>query len=331
MSERLTNILGYVALFAILGAIWILFGESNDSDTLGDRKAMFPKLEESINLVDKITLSDAADQIIIQKDGGVWRILSKDAYPASAPKVRRFLLQLLQASRLEPRTDDPALMHKIGLGQAALGVTVSKQDAVVARLKIGKQKSVNEAFVLIGDEPKSWLVQGVAKVTTDISDWADTRLIPIAGADIASVTLTDGQMLRRDNSSGIFSADSKTEVIGFKAEELVGYLSNIQFHDVQGLANPLNEPVGLIGYKTYSGVTVALSLYQDAVGLWAQAEVKWAESDIAANALIDGDKDPATFAAQLDQRLDGWFFLISNDPNTPLTAKIDAFSAPAKQ
>lgn len=49
MSERLTNILGYLTLVAILAAIWVMFGEDPSREQGGRGEATFEGLSERIN------------------------------------------------------------------------------------------------------------------------------------------------------------------------------------------------------------------------------------------------------------------------------------------
>lgn len=103
MSERMTNILGYLTLAAILAAIWILFGEDPAREQGARGERTFAGLAERVNETAGITLSQGDEQLVVSRNDDAWQVDNRGGYPADADKVRALLRGFARSERREPK------------------------------------------------------------------------------------------------------------------------------------------------------------------------------------------------------------------------------------
>lgn len=341
MSERLTNILGYLTLFAILGAIWVLFGEDPTRDQGGRGEPTFARIKDSINDVAGLSLTSGASNVTLEKKDDVWTVAERNSYPADLAKVRDFLRGVALSERREPKTSNPDRFELIGLGGS--GMSVSLRDAqgeTMLAFAMGKQSTIGSdrslTYIFQDSDTRAWLVTSLAEASADPAWWLKTGLLDLSDARVRSISL-GGTVLSRALGADAFSLDGLKDdeeaVPSWQLDEPARVLTGLSFADVRHLGNPLAAPKRQVALVTHDGLRLMVTLYDMDDATWAQVPAIHDESLMSegeAGVLPDAPADGATEAEAINARTRGWFFKLAGGDAEVLMRSRDAFvRAPA--
>jgi len=336
MSERLTNILGYLTLFAILGAIWVLFGEDPTRDQGGRGEPTFVGLKDSINDVTGLSLTTGASSVTLEKKGDIWTVTERNGYPADLEKVRAFLRGVALSERREPKTSNPDRFEEIGLGGS--GTSVSLRDAggeTVLAFAMGKQSTIGSdrslTYIFQDSDTRAWLVTSLGEASSDPAWWLKTDLLDLKGTRVRSISL-GGTLLSRALGADAFSLDdlkeSEEAVPSWQLDEAARVLAGLSFADVRHLGNPLTAPVRQVALVTHDGLRLMVTLYDMDGATWAQLSASHDAalmSEGEAGVLPDAPADGAAEAEAINANARGWFFKLADGDAEVLMRSRDAF------
>ncbi|UTW59438.1 DUF4340 domain-containing protein [Kordiimonas sp. SCSIO 12603] len=279
MSERLTNILGYLTLFAILGAIWVLFGEDPSKEQGARNEPTFSNVDQQINDVEEINILSEKGQVSLARTNDGWVVKSRDAYQADDEKVRAFLRGIAKSERREPKTSNQSRFDVLGLGTKAKTISLKAAGgATVLEFAMGKRKANATSgrsltYIYQDTDTRSWLVSELAEAQVDSAWWLDHSLFRFDDARVSDVTVNGVWLTRK-------FGDQDFKLQGVKANEQA--LPNWQLHsparaiadftftDAKKLGNPLAEPFAKAVLNTYDGMVVTVDIYQMDEGRWAK-------------------------------------------------------------
>lgn len=335
MSERMTNILGYLTLAAILAAIWILFGEdpSRDQGARGERT--FSGLAERINETATITLSKADQSVTLHRDGERWQVASKSDYPADDAQVREFLRGFALSERREPKTANQDRFPVLELGASATLVTLEDDTGgPLLEVQIGKRKEGGSGrsltYIYQPTDTRAWLVSGIEEASLDAAAWLEQSVFDVTEDRIYSVTLNDVTLARSlgETDFGVSDiAEGQTPVATYKRAEPARTLVRLSLLDVQQTTNPLMEPAASGAFITYDGLRVSFTLFESGNDKWIQLAAEHSPdqvSEVATGVLPDAPEDGVAEAQELNTRLRGWLFKISDfDANILMQTRAD--------
>lgn len=342
MSQRVTNILGYTTLIAILAAIWILFGEDPSREQGARGEATFAGLSERINeaAVLKITAQDGS--VTLAKDANLWTVVERDGFPADAAMVRAFLRGVALSKRRDPKTDNVGRFPQIGLGDLATSIAVlDETDGLLAGFDMGN-RTENAAgrsltYIFQPSDTRSWLVTGIEAAPTDPASWLKAAGFNIKSARIASVRL-GGAVLSRALDADVFALSDVPEGMatasGFALNEPASMIARLTFQDVRKTNNPLQAPVQTIVLTTYDGLVLSLDLFTMNDGVWAKGAARYdaaAADEGVAGVLPDAPADIAAEAEELNAWLRGWLFQVPVRAAEILQQKKADFLVPAAE
>ncbi len=335
MSERMTNILGYLTLAAILAAIWILFGEDPSRDQGARGEHTFSGLAERINETTTITLSKSDQSVTLYREGEDWRVASKSDYPADDAQVREFLRGFALSERREPKTANQDRFPLLELGALATLVTLEDDTGgPLLEVQIGKRKEGGGGrsltYIFQPTDTRAWLVSEIEEASLDTSAWLDDSLFDVAEDRIRSVTL-NGVTLARPLGETNFTvsgmADGEAPVATYKRAEPARTLARLSLLDVQQTTNPLMEPAASGGFITHDGLQVSFTLFESGNDKWIQLAADHNSdqaSEGATGTLPDAPEDGAAEAQELNAKLRGWLFKISDfDANILMQTRAD--------
>ncbi len=323
MSERMTNILGYLTLAAIMAAIWILFGEDPTREQGARGERTFAGLSERINETAAITLTKNDQTVSLVREGDQWRVASKSGYPADQDQVRSVLRGFALSERREPKTANASRFPALDLGDAATKVVLADDTGgVLLDVQTGKRKEGGSGrsltYIFQATDTRSWLVSGIEALPMDPVEWLDTSLLDIAPQRIQSVTL-NGVTLSRNLGDTNYSlaniADDKVPAASFKLAEPARTLSRLSVEDVQQTANPLMEPAANGMLTTHDGLKITFTLFGADEDYWVQLGADYSAEDVSegdAGTLEGAPADGAAEAAAIDERVRGWLFKVSD-------------------
>ena len=323
MSERMTNILGYLTLAAILAAIWILFGEdpSREQGARGERT--FAGLAERVNETARITLANGGEQLVLTRADDSWRVENRSGYSANTDKVRSLLRGFARSERREPKTANPERFDTLELGDAATTVILADETGgTLLNVRIGKRKEGGSGrsltFIFQETDTRAWLVSGIEDVPVDATEWLATDLLGLAEQRIRSVTLNDVTLSRPLGGAGYSVAglaDGETAVASYKLAEPARTLAGLDLADVEQTANPLMEPTGTGELLTHDGLRVRFTLFEQSDATWVQLEADYdaaRASEGEAGELPQAPADGQAEEAELNAKLRGWLFKLSS-------------------
>lgn len=323
MSERMTNILGYLTLAAILAAIWILFGEDPTREQGARGERTFAGLAERINETASVTLKSGEDSLNLVSDSGSWQVANRSGYPANGDKIRALLRGFALSERREPKTANPERFAALELGGAATMVTLADETGgTLLKVQVGKRKEGGDGrsltFVFQETDTRAWLVSGIEEVSLAPVDWLDTNLLDVAEARIQSVTLNGVTLSRALGGQDYEVAglvDGESLVADYKRSEPARTLSRLSLEDVEKTANPLMEPLATGALLTHDGLRISFTLFARGDDKWAQFEADYdpvRAEEGEAGELPEAPADGAAEAEAINVKVRGWLFKLSS-------------------
>lgn len=324
MSERLTNILGYLTLFAIMGAIWVMFGEDPAREQGGRGEATFEGLAARINDAAGISITQGTRATHLNRVGNDWFVIERDGYKADRAAVSDFLRGLALSERREPKTTNEERFDKLGLGEGeALTIKVlDGDDRALAEFLMGTRKDSPNGrsltYIFQDHDTRSWLVSGLADTSADPAWWLDANVLEITEARFARIAYGDITIDRKLGDSKYRIADLKqgeAAQADWQLRDPARVLSSLSMDDVRKVVNPITEPLGRLEADTYDGLRLSLTLYGMDNGTWVQVAASYdaaraseGEGGILPDAPMDGEGEAEAISA----RTHGWLFKLSD-------------------
>ncbi|MFC3050600.1 DUF4340 domain-containing protein [Kordiimonas pumila] len=323
MSERITNILGYATLVAIMAAIWIMFGEDPALDQGGRGEPTFEGLVDKINDTTTVTLKQAGTTTTLVKDGAVWRVQERGGYPAETETVTAFLKGLALSKRREPKTSNADRYDVLGLAAEAVSISLQSSDNKdFLHFKMGKRASNASGrsltYIVQETDTRSWLVTGLEDASADPATWLDKTLLSIDDARVRDVSLGGVWLTRKQGESdykvqGLRAGEEAAAT--WKLSEPARVITSLSFDDVKELANPLVDPAGVVELSTYYGLVLSLKLFDMGGSLYVQV---LASADTSAHKQGAGTVDDmpvvdaAAEAGAINHKTRGWVYRLSS-------------------
>ncbi len=321
MSERMTNILGYLTLAAILVAIWILFGEDPGREQGGRGEPTFSGLADRINETAKLTLQKDDATVTLMRGSDGWTVQERFGYSADDAKVRAFLRGLAVSKRREPKTSNPDRFGKLGLADDSINVQLADDTGgVLIDIKMGTRVDNGRSltFIFQPTDTRAWLVSALEAASMDASAWLDETLPNVAEPRVRSVSINDAELVRGLGETDYKVsdlADDETMAAAFRRAEPTRTLASLSLEDVQKTANPLAQPVGNVEITTHDGLKLTLTLYDINAATWAQISAVYdaalADQGVAGQ-LPDAPADGAAEAEAFNDKTRGWLFKLSD-------------------
>lgn len=321
MSERITNILGYLTLAAILVAIWILFGEDPTRDQGGRGEPTFAGLTERVNETAKVTLTNGDVVLTLLRDGEGWTVSERFGYKADSDKVKSFLRGFALSKRREPKTSNVDRFGKLGLADDATTIQLADDTGgVLLDFKMGRRVDNGRSltFVFQATDTRAWLVSGLEAAPVDPTEWLDTSLPTLAESRIRSIAFNDVRLARALGETA-YSVDGLGEAeemaAAFRRAEPARTLTALSFEDVLQTTNPLADPMGTVDVVMHDGLKLVLTLYTIDDATWVQITAAYDPTLLdegASGELPDAPADGAAEAAAINAETRGWLFKLSS-------------------
>ncbi|MCB1845710.1 MAG: DUF4340 domain-containing protein, partial [Halioglobus sp.] len=231
-----------VAALLVIAAVILKSGlmtrQSDDSGLL------LPALKSQLNELGTVRLTQAEDAVTIKKSGDGWLVAEKDNYPADAGKLRKTLLDLAEARKLEAKTANPERLAQLGLAADAESTDVTLEgtsaDAFTAiSLVAGKSAQSKYRYVRMSNDNQAWLIDRNPELSAVPGDWLDDSIMDIGSAGIQSVSIehADGERLLFSQNDGMLIADNLPEgrelTSPGAASSIASALLNLTLEDVR--------------------------------------------------------------------------------------------------
>ena len=336
MSVRTTNILGYLTLFAMLGAIWVMFGEDPRREQGGRGERTFIGLEERVNEVDTVVLKQGDNIATLKRNSKGWGMQERAGYKVAGDKVINFLRAIALSDRREPKTTNKDRYHRLGLGEKAMSITLLDDTGGVLLAfdmgnRSGRADGKSLTYVSQARDTRSWLVTELAEASADPAWWLDTGLVGIDQKRVNDVRLGSVWLTRKLDESNFAMQglrDGEEAVAHWQLREPARVVTGLSFDDVKQLANPLSDPIGTTVLTTHDGLSLTLELYTMDEGVWAQMSAKF-DAELqrtGAGGVLEGaPEDGLAEAVAINAKVSGWFFKLSQSDADVLTRKRSDF------
>lgn len=159
--------------------------------------ALLPALADRLNDVASITVSSTSETWSTSKTERGWGLDAKGGYPVKMEEVRKTLIALAEAEKIEAKTKVAANYARLGVegpGQEdSDSKLVSLTDAnggAIAALIIGNRRAGAgdpSYYVRVSDSDQSWLVSGDLTISDDSGAWLDKQILELPRERIQAV------------------------------------------------------------------------------------------------------------------------------------------------
>jgi len=340
MSEKLTNILGYLTLFAILGAVWVLFGEDPTREQGARGERTFKGLEERINEVATVEIKEGDRSATIVRNNNRWQMKERGNYAVDIEKVRSLLRGAAFSERREPKTANKTRLARLGLGARSIKILLRDDTGgLIMTYDMGDRKAGPNgrslSYIMQDRDTRAWLVSGLSETKADPGWWLERPLLAIDPKRFSDVII-GGAWLTRKLGDMDFQLQGKrgyeTVAPAWQLAEPVRLVSALSFTDVRALSNPLSEALSVVEFSTYDGLALKLALYDFDGAIWAQLAANFdvaLQNEGKGGVLPAAPADGGAEALEITNSARGWIFKLSEADRQILQRKRADFLAPA--
>ncbi|MEX0299756.1 MAG: DUF4340 domain-containing protein [Kordiimonas sp.] len=339
MSERTTNILGYLTLFAILGAIWVMFGEDPTREQGARGERTFSGLEERINEVQVIELRQNNSSATIRRTESGWVMVERDNYRVANDKVIALLRGIALSDRREPKTANKSRFPRLELGEKALRIRLKDDtDGTLLEFDMGKRTGSpnGRSLTYISQErdTRSWLVTELAEASAEPAWWLETDVLNIDEKRVSDVKVGNVWLTRKlDETNFIMQGlrEGEEALAYWQLRDPARIIAGLSFDDVRRLSNPLTDPVQTVTLSTHDGLAITATLFDMDGHTWVQLSAAFdaeMRGEGTSGVLEAAPEDGEAEAASIRSSTDGWVFQLSSSDAEVLKRSRDEFLTP---
>lgn len=333
MSPKAVLSLAVVALISSGLAFWAVASREDALSSSGIAVALAPELLKDMGHVAQVTVSREGSVITLQRQPDGWVVAERGGYPADAGKIAALARSIASANLIEPKTDQPDRLRRLGLGdpdqQASKSARIVIRDAngrKLVAIVIGKERyglfgpGRSGSYLRRDGENQAWLADRRIEVPGELVEWLPRRIVDIPDSRIARVGLKgpDGEEVvigprpSADSELVLESVPEGRQADLDKIERLAGSLSGLTLQDVRAASElPLPADAPTARFETLDGLIVTVRLVTRGEG---EAQEYWAALEPSAGQPMpavlpnEGTKPLAEQVAELRRNLDGWVF-----------------------
>lgn len=184
-------------LIAAGAAVWLNHEPDNTSM---QSSLLFADLAPKAQDLDRVVISNQQGIVLeaVRKDG-VWMARLDGLavpYPVDAEQLSAMVQQLVDAKRIEAKTNNPDNHSVLGLSdiaqadsRATLVELATQQDTW--QLLVGQTASSGMgSYVRLPRQNQTWLVDIIVSLPRDAQRWLDHNILPVSVGDVASLELS---------------------------------------------------------------------------------------------------------------------------------------------
>lgn len=303
MKNNLITLIVVLVLLAVISYFVI----GNKTAVSEVEQFLIPELQDQINDVDTIVISQNNESINLIKQSDTWKIQQAAHYFADANKIANLLLGLRKFKLKEKKTSKPENYNRLSLGEngenAAIKIQLMNSGNQFADISIGKQAQKGRGiYVRKNTEVQTWLAEGVLDVKLDSKDWIVTTIIDIDNSQIKSVTFkpiqapefTINKITPNDQNFALIGLPENMQLkAGIDINELAGGLKKFSIESASTNANETVPVILSVTYELFSGMKYILNISQKEEQYLMAVKLENAES-----------------SSDFNQQLENWEFII---------------------
>jgi hypothetical protein len=338
MKPRNSVILAIVAVI-VLVAGWV-FGPASQPGVAASSAAgalVFPNLAPKLQGAAEVTITHQGSTLVIARQpDGVWGLAERGGFRVQQDKLRGLLTGLTELRMTEPRTADPKLYSRLGVGDpesktatASLVRVLDKAGKPIAELIVGHRREYTSGgtppsvYIRRPGEAQSWLAEGSLPVDSDIELWFDRDIVNVPKDQVVSVTVTRHDAAAGDTVLEFALVDGKPALTSpaehpkldpYRLADVFDSLDQLTLTDVQPVARQPGAPIGTAKIVTKDGMVVEVTVYKTGKDIWIR---------LAAT----GEGAAKAAAEALNKQSAGWTYQVGAWKEAALLPTIDAIKA----
>jgi len=290
VNSRNVKILAVVVL-VLFGTLFALNSGDRSESAGGD--LLFPELKSHLNDINVVTITNAEGEITLRREtdddgtsaAGGWIAPDYAGYPVDTGSLRRLLVAMADARKLEQKTSDPGLYERLGVQDpresGGSGVLVSANgDKAAIALILGNTAQREFRYARVPEEAPSWLISQNPVLPADRAGWLLPEIVDIDASRIESATIrhADGEIvaIRKANADDVnFEVENVPEGRELSypsvANSIAAVLGNLTLEDVRR-ADPLDgsaegrDAASTTEFRTFDGLEVLVSIHSRSSG-----------------------------------------------------------------
>jgi hypothetical protein len=321
MNGRTLGILAGFAAVALAGGFY--FGGSEPAPPATEGTLLFPGLTPRLAAAAKVEIAHNGETTVIEKRAdGAWGVASMRGYPVQETKLRGLFAGLTELRLAEKRTNDPAMLSRLGLDDAGADSVrvLDGKGQPVAALIVGHQrtrpKGGDQVYVRLPGDNQAWLADGGLPADADPAKWLNRDVLNIARDRIASVVSGDLTFGMVDGKFALTAPAGHPRLEDYKIGDVARALETVTFEAVKAEADLQAVSTGQSEFVTKDGLAVTVSVFHADKDVWVRFAAK-------------GTGDAAAKEAEtLNAKLGGWSYRIGAWKETSLMPKLDDLKAP---
>ncbi len=339
--------LAAATLTSVLLALGIYSSANHWSAGHIEGEPLLPGLASRLSDVKALEITQAGKKLTVAKTATGWTASEKGGYPVRPEAVRTLLIAMSEAQLIEAKTATKSKLSLLELEapteKDAKSRGVRLLDASgkpIADVVFGKTRwdafgsGRGGIYARRANDSQSWLATGDPKITSDVTDWVDTKVFTTDKAKVERLTVQhqgeeplviekgpppeaakapaeaakDGKPVPPSPQTP--ANEAKYHLVGMppgkkfkkdvKIDDFVDAVAMLELEDVRKLAAPpTGADVTVLKLEQAGGATVTLHVRKDGDARWISLEATGA----------DGDAKKAADA--LNAKTKGWEFRIT--------------------
>jgi len=354
MTTRQLIGLAIAAAVMVVAAVAVVLVRDQGAGKAFSPALLIPGFKDRVNDVADIEIAAKSVFHLKRQEGGRWVLSEKANYPVVHENVKKVILGLADARRVEPKTARADYYGRIGVadpGQTGGGTRLTfKTDKgdVLATVIVGKRKALSGrlkawTYVRLAGQPQTWLVDALPRIEADPVRWLVPDLLEVKRDRVARVRgrHADGTVLEvvRDKPD---DADFKVVNLpkGAKlrmpsiANGVGGALGYLSFDDVRPAGEIDFSGATKTVYTTFDGLIVTVRTVKVGDAYWCRFAARYDANAVAKgkkgeNLVIpDVAKDVGAEAHDIDARVHGWAYRLPDYKAEDFTKRLDDMIEP---
>jgi hypothetical protein len=332
--------LGGAALAVAVLAGAALYQRAIDAGPSFEAQPVVPGLSDTINNVGEITIETRDGTFHARRtEDGNWVIPERNNFPANIQMVRSASVGMAELEAIEPRTSQPELLARLGLGDPADGgeairvIVSNRAGEVMGDILIGNQQGIADPqglarfYVRRTGQNQSWLARGSMTVQRDVAGWLDKKLFSVERDDIKSAHFsqpggTDYTLSRENEEATNYSLDPipagrELSYAGVTYAPATA-IANFSFSDVRPISEVDFTDAAEVTSETFAGLQIMVRVVELNGTHWAS---------LIANSTAEGDAQLT--ADGINVAAHGWAFEIPEFTAQSFLTTRDSLLAPA--
>jgi hypothetical protein len=338
-TKGLTALLAAAVVVAAAAIALSLGGRQNVADAGSGQRVLAALQEKKIDDVATVKIIGAGGGVTLERKSQGWTIAEKGGFPADLAKVKQVLLGFSELTLVEPKTRSAESYSRLDVedpgkegGHSRLVEIDDAAGKKLGELIVGKRRpdrlgsGADGLYIRRPGDAQSWLAQGSVDLPAETKDWLDKKIVTIAPARIAAVTLThaDGSTLiiKRDKEDAKFAVEGAPPDSKLKSDAVIGepagVLDGLELSDVRPAAEVEvpSDGVSRAEWVTFDGLTITGETFEKDGTSWLRLKA-------------GGSDKTADEAAAINARATSWTYAVLPYKTTAMKTKLaDLVEAP---